>query len=554
MIKDKTVGIFSNYISEIIKRKLFKKSQKTIIKNFNFDSFSSNFLNTLKKQSFDKLFLISDLEISFTSFFSCLENNNENLNSINREIKIISELMKLAAKQANTLYVFLYPIDTSDSFFGSLDNKVYGKNWLINYINLNLSKNLSRYENIFLIDTNKMLLKNFSLENIFDYKSKYLIGSSYSLEFINKISEEINNLINAKKKIKIKLVILDLDNTIWGGEAGERSFDKLELGPTTVSGKIFYDFQRRLKILKKKGILLSICSKNDFLNVKKVFNKNPHMILSMNDFSAIKINWKNKNENVEEILRELNLRPENVIFIDDSLYERNIVKKNIKKIKIFDFPNNLLELNYKFNNLSGFEKNIVTVTDKKRTRLYTDESKRLSLKKNTFNQDDWIKKLKIKVNFRRLANFDRAEEMFQRTNQFNISHKCKNKKELLELDKKKDHLMYEVSMQDKFGDYGFVSLVILHFDDNSYYITDFLQSCRVFERHLDEVIFFYLKNQKILKNKLCFLKINRNNKNQYVQNLFDKSNFLTKVNSRLFKLNENYNFINLKNKQYKING
>ena len=138
MIKDKTIGIFSNYISEIIKRKLFKKSQKTIIKNFNFDSFSSNFLNTLKKQSFDKLFLISDLEISFTSFFSCLENNNENLNSINREIKIISELIKLAAKQANTLYVFLYPIDTSDSFFGSLDNKVYGKNWLINYINLNL--------------------------------------------------------------------------------------------------------------------------------------------------------------------------------------------------------------------------------------------------------------------------------------------------------------------------------------------------------------------------------------------------------------------------------
>jgi hypothetical protein len=85
MIKDKTVGIFSNYISEIIKRKLFKKSQKTIIKNFNFDSFSSNFLNTLKKQSFDKLFLISDLEISFTSFFSCLENNNENLNHFFKE-------------------------------------------------------------------------------------------------------------------------------------------------------------------------------------------------------------------------------------------------------------------------------------------------------------------------------------------------------------------------------------------------------------------------------------------------------------------------------------
>ena len=144
--------------------------------------------------------------------------------------------------------------------------------------------------------------------------------------------------------------------------------------------------------------------------------------------------------------------------------------------------------------------------------------------------------------------------MFQRTNQFNISHKCKSKRELLEIDKKKDHIIYEVSMQDKFGDYGFVALVILHFDHNSYYIIDFLQSCRVFERHLEEVIFFYLKNQKILKNKKCFLKIYRNAKNQYVQNLFDKSKFLIKVNPQLYKLNEKYSFYNLKNKRYKING
>ena len=163
----------------------------------------------------------------------------------------------------------------------------------------------------------------------------------------------------------------------------------------------------------------------------------------------MKVNWKNKNENVTEILEELNLREENAVFIDDNKFEREIIRKNFKDIKIFDFPENIMELNFRINNLVGTFKNNISDTDYNRTNLYLDESKRKNLKK-IFDPIKWIKELKIELKISTLKNFDRASEMFKRTNQFNISHKEKSKSELVNFSKK-DYLCYEISMKDKFG-------------------------------------------------------------------------------------------------------
>ena len=145
------------------------------------------------------------------------------------------------------------------------------------------------------------------------------------------------------------------------------------------------------------------------------------MKLKLTDFSCIRVNWKNKNENIKEILNELNLRQENSLFIDDNKFEREIVKKDLSKLNIFEFPKNILELNQKFNNLEGLNKQNITETDQKRTDLYHDEKRRKNLKK-IFNMGEWIKKLNIKLKVKKINNFERAEEMFKRTNQFNISH------------------------------------------------------------------------------------------------------------------------------------
>ena len=375
---------------------------------------------------------------------------------------------------------------------------------------------------------------------------KYLIGSNFSPNYINFLADEIFRREN-KKTQKIKHLIFDLDNTLWGGEAGERDYNKLELGPSSIKGQVYSDFQTRIKNLKNKGFVLSICSKNNFLNVKKVFTKNKNMKVKLSDFSCVKKNWKNKKKNIKEILNELNLRQENSLFIDDNKFEREIVKKDLTQINIFEFPINILELNQKFNKLEGLNKQNITETDQKRTVLYHDEKKRKNLKK-IFNLQEWIKRLNIKLNVKKINNFERAEEMFKRTNQFNISHIERSKSELMNLSKNKDYICLEISMLDKFGDYGFISLIIINLQDKKYIIEDFLLSCRVFEKKINSKIFNFIKNLKPSRNKIGFIRINRNEKNKYVQDLFKSLNFL-KINGKsTFKIINKINF----NKNIKI--
>ena len=145
------------------------------------------------------------------------------------------------------------------------------------------------------------------------------------------------------------------------------------------------------------------------------------MILKLNDFSSIKANWKSKNKNISEILSELNLRKENSLFIDDNPFEREIVKKNIPGINIFDFPKNLLNLNYQIKNYIGFSKNYISKTDIKRSKFYSLEKKRNDAKEKFKDIDNWIKSLKIITTFKSIKNFQRAEELFSRTNQFNTN-------------------------------------------------------------------------------------------------------------------------------------
>ena len=147
-----------------------------------------------------------------------------------------------------------------------------GKNWTINFINLEISNKLSKFQNVVLTDPNFRLLKKKSPINIFDEKTKYLVGNYYSLDFMEFCAKEIIESLIIDDIKKIKLIILDLDNTLWGGEAGERNFKDLELGPNSIKGLVFEDFQKRLKNLKNLGYLLAICSKNDLKNVKRVLN------------------------------------------------------------------------------------------------------------------------------------------------------------------------------------------------------------------------------------------------------------------------------------------
>lgn len=531
-----------------------KELKKNSFGSLNFENFLSsiNELNQVKKCG--DIFIITQISKVFDIEKILLKNNElftkKEINKVTSEIENI--VLNLSSK-IKKISFFLWPSDINDNYLNDLNFKKPGKNWLVNLINLETSKKLSKFQNVSLIDPNFKLLKNNHKINIYDEKTKYLVGNHYSLDYLEFCAEEIANSIYLKEIKKIKLIILDLDNTLWGGEAGERNFNELDLGPNSIKGTVFHNFQKRLKILKNLGYVLAICSKNDFKNVKKVFKENKNMILSVKDFSSIKVNWKNKNENIREILSELNLRAENTLFVDDNEYERNIVKSDLKEINIFDFPKNILLLNKNFNNLKNISKNTVSETDKKRTKLYLDEQKRDKLKTKYFNHKDWLSSLKINIKIEELKNFKRAEEMYLRTNQFNISHKPISSEMIKILIKSKEKIFYEVSMSDRFGNYGVIALIGIKNNINSFEVTDFLESCRVFKRNVEDYLIKYILSNKRFKNKEGLIYINRNKKNMYVQDLFDKSNYLKKIDKKTYKILKEYKFKELNGTKVKIN-
>ena len=542
----------NDYIGNHLKSFKSLKNVKISLKNFeNFLASKNEF--TLNKSNNQSLFLITQVNKLFNLDEILLIEEKKRKKEVDKLILEIQDLISTFSSIYKKITFFLWPYDTNDNYLNELNFKKTGKNWLINYINLQTSDKLSQFQNVSIIDPNFKLLQQKKDINIYDEKTKYLIGNHYSLDYLEFCSKEVENTILNEDIKKIKLIILDLDNTLWGGEAGERPYKDLEIGPDSVKGLVFYDFQLRLKNLKNYGYILAICSKNELKNVKKVFQKNKHMVLNLKDFSSIKVNWKNKNENIKEILTELNLRAENTLFVDDNEYERNIVKSDLKGINVFEYPKNVLLLNENFNKLQSISKNSISDTDKQRTKLYLDEKKRESQKKKYFDHKDWLSSLKIKIKINDLENFKRAEEMYLRTNQFNISHKPLSSEQIKSLIKKKENKFYEVSMSDRFGNYGVIGLLGAKIKEKTFEITDFLESCRVFKRNVEDYLIRFILKKNTFKNKKGYLLINRNKKNIYVQDLFDNCKYLKKINNKTYEIDHNYKFNELNNIKVKIN-
>lgn len=520
----------SQFISNL--NKSLKKKFSLKIRENSQDNLSICMLNT-KNYVNKTIVFLSQIEKTFSNFKNFEIEGKVNQKKFENEILDFAKKIELLSKKNHKIIFFLWPLDTKDIFFGNYNFKKNGKNWLINFTNVFLTSRISNIDNVIVIDPNYNLLKNDNKIEIFNHKTKYLTGNNYDFEYISFLADQTSKILNdISDYIKIKLIILDLDNTLWGGEAGELKPENLELGPNSIKGNIFSDFQNRLKFLKNSGVLLAICSKNDLKNVKKVFSKNKYMSLSLKDFSSIKVNWDSKNKNVKKIINELNLRAENSLFIDDSKYERDIVKSDIKNINIFPYPENILDLNHTFNNSPLLSIDTITKTDKLRLLYYKQERNRTKEREKYFNDKKWISGLKIKLKIENLKNFERAEEMFLRTNQFNTSHRRLTKPGILNFSTKKNNKIYEVSMRDKFGDYGIIGLISITNLKKKFIINHFLLSCRVFERGVEINIFNFLKKNKNYKNKKGIMLINRNKKNSYVQNLFDKSKNIKKLNSK----------------------
>jgi FkbH-like protein len=343
-------------------------------------------------------------------------------------------------------------------------------------------------------------------------------GVLFSLEATKIISKNISNIFRSISSKIIKCIIVDLDNTIWGGVIGDDGLSKIQIGNYGI-GKSFTLFQKWLKSTKELGIILCVCSKNDERNAKLPFVKHPEMILQLDDITLFVANWEDKDKNIKMIKETLNIDFESIVFIDDNKFERNIVKKSFPEILVPDLPEDpvnylefIIQENFLENNINSKNKNILN-----RTELYKTEFKRIKKKQQFKNNDAFLKGLKMKSSIEVLTKFNipRISELTKRTNQFNLTNKRFEEFELLNISTLENNFSFSFSLNDKFGDYGIVSFIILEKKSpESLQIINWNMSCRVFKRGLEGFIinqlniYFSKLNFKYIHGKLIPTKKN----------------------------------------------
>ena len=285
-----------------------------------------------------------------------------------------------------------------------------------------------------------------------------------------------------------KCLIMDLDNTMWGGIIGDDGIENIQVGDLGI-GKAFTLLQYWAKELKHRGVLLSVCSKNDEHTAKEVFEKHPDMVLRMEDISLFVANWSNKGDNIKYIQEVLNIGMDSLVFIDDNPFERNLVKMMHPEVTVPDLPEDPADYLPFLQSLNLFETVSFTQEDTLRTKQYREESQRVVLQQSFATVDEYLAGLQMEARIEGITpfNISRCAQLTQRSNQFNLTTIRYSEEQLRQFIDNGGAALC-ISLKDKFGDYGLISLALLEKDNDLTRINTWIMSCRVLKRGVEELM------------------------------------------------------------------
>jgi FkbH-like protein len=344
-----------------------------------------------------------------------------------------------------------------------------------------------KYSNLEIFELNR-LAQIAGERQIRDLRGLYAFDSPFTNDFLTYLAEEWFVYVMALSGRVKKLIVLDLDNILWGGVVGELGPLGISLGPG-YPGLVFQNFQRALLEYQKAGILLAINSKNNPNDVEEVFEKNPHMILQKKHFVSIIANWEDKFSNMMVLSKQLNLGLESFVFFDDEPMQRELIKASLPQVLVPDLdsqhPEQYLTI---LNNLAVFNPFSLTAEDASKDKLYKEEQKRQVLQNNTSSLEDFIKSLKmvLDVSVNNTEQIPRISQLTLKTNQFNVTTHRYNQKEIEQFMDK--GLVFTANLKDRFGDYGLTALAVFLPDvelKEKYTLDTFLMSCRILGRSVE---------------------------------------------------------------------
>ena len=385
------------------------------------------------------------------------------------------------------LICFNYP-EIGDGVFGSFANSIPSSFiWQIRRLNLGimeLSRDCPKLKVLDLCEIQSKFGRNF----LFDSHMYVNTDMLFSLDALPLVASRTMDVICAIKGKLKKCLILDLDGTVWGGIVGDDGWEHIQVGHLGI-GKAFTEFQQWIKKLKNRGIIICVCSKNEEDKAKEAFEKNPEMILKLDDIAVFIANWNNKADNIRRIQKILNIGFDAMVFLDDNPSERCLVRENLPEVTVPELPedpSDYLEFLYGEN---LFETASYSAADADRTKQYQVEAMRAEAARSFTDEKGFLKSLSMIGRVRGFDGFNipRVAQLTQRSNQFNLRTVRYTEDQISQIAENDRYACFSILLEDKFGDNGLVVVVILEKKSrDTLFIDTWLMSCRVLKRGMED--------------------------------------------------------------------
>ena len=380
-------------------------------------------------------------------------------------------------------------VEVDDGVFGNFATKTsYSFLYQLRKINFELMNLAGEYRNVFINDVSAMH-NRIGSNTAFDTRMYVSAKMVFGIDFLPHVAKGCVDIIKAATgKIK-KCLILDLDNTTWGGVIGDDGMEKIQIGDLGV-GRAFTELQSWAKQLKDRGIVLAICSKNTEHIAKEPFEKHPDMVLRLDDIGVFVANWENKADNIKHIQSILNIGFDSMVFIDDNPFERNLVRQMLPDVTVPELPEDPAEYMPFLRSLNLFETTAFSQEDGKRTSQYQAEAKRRAHQQAFSSLDEYLKKLEMLSLVKHFDEFHlpRIAQLIQRSNQFNLRTIRHSEQDIQQIMAGNDFLDLYFTLEDRFGEHGLISVVILKKGESpeNAFIDTWIMSCRVLKRGMED--------------------------------------------------------------------
>ena len=344
-------------------------------------------------------------------------------------------------------------------------------------------------------------------------------------------AELTGRLLGAQFGRSRKCLVLDLDNTLWGGIVGEVGLEGLDLGEGSAAGEAHLALQRYAKSLQQRGVVLAVCSKNEAPIVEQVFAEHPDMLLRRSDFAAFRVNWLDKADNLISIAEELNLGLESFVFVDDSPDNRLRIRDSLPMVAVPEMPEDPAGYTSCLAAAGYFEAVSFTDEDLQRSGRYAANVRRNQLRESVQSLEEFLQNLDMSIAFGPVRDGDmqRAHQLLNKTNQFNTTNVKYSEAELTSFTAERDNLALQFRISDRLGDNGLVSVITTspgNEDSEALEIVNWVMSCRVFGRQLeDEVMNIVVETARSRGIRFLQARYIPSARNQVIRDLFAKLGF-----------------------------